>query len=158
MRTQNKYLLIIPMLMALSCTEKIDPTPFEYSQIFSGKTSKTWSLTSLTFRNDGEDYWVLEEACWSDDKYIFYRDVERKFEFITGNKKCSADEQPFTLTDTWSFTNGTATFTFIFPLLNDSPLPFTVTKVDKKNMVLDLFTVEDGSESYQLKLQATDEK
>ncbi len=143
--------------LVISCTETNEPSEFEYSLMFSGETSKTWNLKSIAFRNEGDPEWKLDDPCWSDDRYIFYRDAERKFEFKTGSNKCDPSEDPFTLTDTWSFTNANATLYFIFPLLADFALPYTVKEIDKNDMVLEIYFNDAGSQSYRMKFESDDE-
>lgn len=142
--------------MVLSCKEKIEPTPFDYTKIFSGETSKTWNLKSIAFQNTGDPDWKLSDPCWSDDKYIFHRDDERKFEFKTGSNKCDPAEGSFTITDTWSFNNANATLFFIIPILADFPLPYTVVDVDKNDLELQIYFDDAGSQSYQIKFESDD--
>lgn len=159
MRKLSGYFLsTLIVATVISCSESLDPTPFEYSQIFSGRVSKTWSLRSIAFRNTGDDDWKLTEACWSDDAYIFYRDAERKFEFKSGSTKCDPQESKVTITDTWSFSNANATLSFIIPILSDNALPFTVVDVDNNDLTVEIFFNDAGSQSYQMKFVLKDEK
>ena len=147
---------LVMMGIVFSCSEKIEPTPFDYTKIFSGETSKTWKLKSIAFKNAGDPDWKLTEPCWSDDSYTFYRDDERKFEFETGSVKCDPSEEPYVIIDTWSFSNASATLYFVIPILADFPLPYTVIDVDKNDLELQIFFDDAGSQSYQLKFESED--
>jgi hypothetical protein len=144
--------------VVISCTETLDPTPLDYTKIISGNVSKTWSLRSLSFRNAGDPDWKLNEPCWSDDSYTFYRDTERKFEFKSGSVKCDAFEEKITITDTWSFINANSTLFFVMPLFSDNALPFTVVDIDNNDLVLEFYFNDGGTQSYQLKFDLKDEK
>lgn len=150
-------MLVLPLLALLGCTDN-DPIPLNYTKIFSGNVSKTWSLRSISFRNNGEEFWKISNPCWSDDKYTFYRDTEKKFEFESGNTKCSSGEEKVTITDTWSFVNASSTLYFVLPIFSDSIIPFTVVDVDNNDMTLELFFNEGGTQSYQIKLKLEDEE
>lgn len=149
---------LLLLFVLLGCTDNGEPIPLDYSKIFSGEVSKTWSLRSLAFRDDGEEFWKITNACWSDDLYTFYRDSEKKFEFESGNTKCDSDEELVTIIDTWSFVNGTSTLYFVLPIFSDSPLPFTVVDIDKNDMTLELFFNDGGTQSYQIKLKLEEEE
>ena len=149
---------LIFLLLLIACTDNGDPVPLDYTKIFSGEISKTWSLKSLAFRDDGEEFWKISNSCWADDSYTFYRDAEKKFEFESGSIKCDATEERITIVDTWSFVNGTSTLYFVLPIFSANPLPFTVVDVDKNDMTLELFFNESGTQSYEIKLKLEDEE
>jgi hypothetical protein len=155
----NKLKTIGLLLLStlLGCTDNGEPIPLDYTKIFSGENSKTWSLRSLAFRDDGEEFWKISNNCWADDSYTFYRDSEKNFEFESGNTKCDPTEERITIVDTWSFVNATSTLYFVLPIFSDSPLPFTVVDVDKNDMTLELFFNDGGTQSYQIKLKLDDE-
>ena len=157
MRIVAIYLIMVSAL-AISCSESLDPTPLSYTEIISGKISKTWSLRSIAFKNTGDPDWKLTQACWSDDSYTFYRDSERKFEFKSGSVKCDITETKVTITDTWSFINANSTIFFVVPLFSDSPIPFTVVDIDKNDLTLELYFDDAGSQSYELKFKLESEK
>lgn len=157
MRKFGRYSgVLVMMVMIFSCTENIEPTPFDYTKVISGETSKTWNLTSISFTNEGDPDWKLTDACWSDDEYTFYRDDVRTFEFKTGSNKCDPAESSFTLTDTWSFSNASATLYMVIPLLADIPLPYTVVDVDRNDLELQIYFDEAGTQSYLIKFESDD--
>lgn len=152
------YILLASVCsVILSCSEQLDPKPLEYTKIISGEVSKTWTLRSISFLNEGDPDWKLTDACWSDDTYTFYRDSERKYEFKSGSVKCDITETKVTITDTWSFRNATSTISFIVPLFSDNALPFTVVDIDKNDMTLKFFFNDAGSQSYMLKFALKNE-
>jgi hypothetical protein len=144
--------------VAISCSESLDPQPLDYTQIISGKISKTWKFKSIAFKNEGDPDWKLTNPCWSDDTYTFYRDEEKKFEFESGITKCDPFEPRVTITDTWYFSNATATLSFVFPLLSDNALPFTVVDIDKNDLTLEIFFDLNGKQSYQMKFELDEEE
>ena len=153
------YILLATLgSIIVSCTEKLDPAPLDYTRIISGDVSKTWALSSISFRNEGDPDWRLNDECWSDDDYTFFRDTERKFEFKSGSVKCDALEEKITIIDTWSFINANSTLFFVVPLFSDNALPFTVVDIDNNDMVLELYFNDAGSQSYQLKFDLKDEE
>jgi hypothetical protein len=146
----------IGMLSVLvSCSEEIKPTPYTYSQIFSGKNSKTWIFKSIVLWEEGKtDINFTLPACIRDDQYIFYANTEKKFEVTNGPSKCSPDEPDILLTDTWSFINGGATLTIIIPFLADFALPYIVREVSNKDMVLEIFINFEGTQSYRIAFES----
>jgi hypothetical protein len=144
--------------MLSSCSEDIKPEPFTYSQIFSGKNSKTWKLKSISLIEKGKsDINYSLPNCITDDVYIFYANEERLLEVKEGNSKCSSGDPEVIATDTWSFVNATASLSFVFPLLADIALPYIVKDVNKTNMTLEIYLDEAGTQSYRMKFQSTNE-
>ncbi len=154
MKKKLLYNWLLVGVFGLSCTEKIEPTPFDYTKNFSGENSKTWVLKRVTFLNDeGDNFeWALE--CELDDEYIFYRDDVRKFEYKTGSKKCYSSDVSFT--ETWSFSNASSTLYFSIPFLTEIPLPYTVVDVDKNDLEVRLYLNNAGTQSYRMKFESDD--
>ncbi|MCW5912306.1 MAG: hypothetical protein KIT62_14645 [Cyclobacteriaceae bacterium] len=143
--------LILTISLLISCSEKIEPTPYTYSQIFSGKNQKTWIYKSIILWEEGKsdiNYTLIN--CVSDDLYIFYADAEKKYEVTNGASKCSANEPDLILADTWSFINGGATLTIVIPFLSDLALPYIVREVSSSTMVLEIFINAGNTQSYRI--------
>ena len=96
---------------------------------------------------------IILKIGWIFDDSSFF---VRKFEFKTGSKKCDPSEDPFTLTDTWSFSNGTATLYMVIPLLAEIPLPYTVVEVDRNDLRLQIYFDEAGTQSYLIEFESDD--
>lgn len=140
-----------------SCSDNGEATPYAYSEVFTGKASKTWKLKSIAFKNEGDEDWTLSESCWRDETYTFFRDQERKLEIKSGNNTCFPEEEPLDITDTWAFSNANASLYFIFPLLADFALPYTVKEIDKKEMKLEIYFNDAGTQSYQMIFEVASE-
>jgi hypothetical protein len=156
-RLKNILTLLFISLIIASCSDNGEPTPYVYSKLFSGETSKTWKFKSIAFKNVGDEDWTLSQACWRDETYTFFRDQERKLEIKSGNSLCDPDEEPLDITDTWAFSNANASLYFIFPLLSDFALPYTVKEIDKKEMVLEIYFNDAGTQSYQMIFEVVSE-
>lgn len=143
-------------LLAAGCHESAEPKPFTYSQVFTGERSKTWAITLFEETLDGKVVDRFTVDCTTDDEFTFHATSDRLYEAKSGSKKCSTDEPAIT-TDSWSFTNATATLTFILPLFSDSPLPFIVQEIDDDEMTLEIFFDEAGTASYKIYFELTDE-
>lgn len=151
-------IIIIFLLVAgsLSCSEEIEPTPYTYSQIFSGKEKKTWVFESIILWEEGKaDISYTLSNCISDDQYIFYADSEKKYEVTNGATKCATDEPDLLLTDTWSFINGGATLNIIIPFLSDLALPYIVREVSNTEMLLEIFIDQENTQSYRITFKST---
>ena len=158
----NKYTVqiiffgLFTVLLA-GCHETLEPTPYVYSQNFTGKISKTWSMTFVEYTENGEVIDRFPVDCAKDDDYIFHATSDRLYEVKSNALKCF-DEEPDVMTDTWSFNNATATLTIILPVLSSQQLPFIVRKVDKDDLTLEIFLDQEGVESYRIYFKLTDEE
>lgn len=154
-------LLIISLLSAVvflaGCSEQLEPTPYAYTKIFTGEESKTWSLTLIEVTANGKVVDRFQVDCAFDDSYTFYATSDRQYEVNQGATKCSEDEVT-SLTDSWAFNNASATLTIILPILSSSKLPFIVKKVDKDDLLLEIFFDETGTESYRIHFKVKSEK
>ncbi|MBX2916466.1 MAG: hypothetical protein KF856_14445 [Cyclobacteriaceae bacterium] len=152
------FSLIVITVLVIGCSEEIKPSPYTYSQLFSGKNQKTWAFKSIVLWEKGKSDTNLSLiSCISDDLYIFYADAEKKYEITNGATKCAADEPDIVLTDTWSFVNGGATLNIVIPFLSDLTLPYIVREVSASNMVLEIFINESNTQSYRMAFQSTSE-
>lgn len=149
---------LIMLLFTFSCSEEITPTPYTYTQIFSGKNSKTWIFKSIILWEEGKtDINYTLPNCIRDDRYIFYANEEKTFEVTNGPTKCSPDEPDTIISDTWSFINAGATLTITIPFLADFSLPYIVREIDQNDMLLEIFLDFEGTQSYRIAFEAIDE-
>ncbi len=152
------HLAILSMLLlvVVSCTEEVTPTPYKYTTVFTGENSKTWKVKFLEYTLDGKVDETFNVACATDDKYTFYANSERGYKATTGSKKCSTDESDV-INDSWSFNNASATLTMVLPFFTESSLPFIVRAARKNKMELEIFLDEKNTSSYRIHFEATDE-
>lgn len=145
------------MGIMLSCHESLEPKPYEYTKLLTGKISRTWQLSIIEETLNGEmiDRFALD--CANDDKFIFYATSDRLYEVKSEAFKCFNDE-PAVTTDSWAFNNATATLTIILPFLSSSQLPFIVRKLNDKDLTLEIFFDETGTASYKIYFKLKNEK
>ena len=87
MKGRNTTILIISITLfltfAISCSEEIVPTPYTYTQVFSGKNSKTWIFKSIILWEEGKaDINFTLSNCVKDDRYVFYANSEKTYEVL----------------------------------------------------------------------------
>ena len=146
------------LTVVVSCSEEVMPTPYTYSQIFSGKNSKTWQLRSILLWEEGkQDVTFTLPNCIKDDLYIFYANSEKLFEVKNGATKCDSEEADILVSDTWTFINAGATLTITIPILAEFNLPYIVREVDKNDMLLEIFLDFEGTQSYRLAFKSVGE-
>lgn len=148
---------IIPVMVIISCSEEVKPTPYEYTKVFTGENSKTWKVKFLEQTLNGEIADRFTVTCAADDQYTFYANAERTQEVATGSKKCG-DNEPDLITDSWSFNNASATLLMVIPFLADSSLPMLVKEVSKDKLVLEIFFDQSNTESYRIHFESTHEE
>jgi len=146
----------ILFVAASACTEQITPTPYTYSQVFTGTNSKTWKLKFIEYALNGNVEETFNLPCATDDQYTFHAGSERAFQATTGSQKCSSDESDV-INDTWSFNNATATLTMVLPFFTESALPFIVREAKKSKMEIEIFLDEAGTTSYRMHFEASTE-
>src|SRR5882672_7687833 len=122
MKSRFNILLIVAGVAIVSCSEEVKPTPYTYTQVFTGVHSKTWKVKFLEQTLKGDIVDTFTVTCATDDQYRFYSGSERTLEITTGSKKC-ADGEADLITDSWGFNNSSATLTMILPFLADFQLP-----------------------------------
>lgn len=144
-------------LLLSGCHENLEPTPYQYTRLFTGQISKTWAMTFVEETEGGKVIDRFPVECAQDDEYIFYATYDRLYEVKSGAVKCFTDE-PASMVDTWSFTNATATLTIILPILSSQRLPFIVRKVDEDDLTLEIFFDQEGTASYRIYFELTDEE
>lgn len=136
----------------MSCSEETSPTPYTYTQLFTGKTSKTWAIDHVIQRKDGADDQTFTLAsCEKDDRYTFYANAERLYEVSNGSLKCPADtpEPDMLVSYNWSFSNANANLTMVIPhFFGNYVIPFIVTKATASEMILEVFADEKNTISY----------
>ena len=154
-KTKITFVSIL-LILITSCSEEITPTPYSYTKVFTGATSKTWIVKFLEQTLDGVVKDTFNVSWASDDEYIFYANPERAFKATTSSKKCSTDE-PDIIIDTWSLNNASATLTMVLPFFSLSGLPFIVREAKKNDMVLEFFLDEENTTSYRIHLESIKE-
>lgn len=153
----NKFhIALFGLLFLGACSEDVLPTPYEYTKIFTGETSKTWKLKFLEQTLNGEVEETFNVSCGSDDSYTFYANAERAYKVTTGTKKCDTGEADV-IDDAWSFNNSSATLTMILPFFRDSSLPFIVREAKKNKLELEIFLDQENTSSYRIHLEASNE-
>ena len=159
MRKIAKPLFLLSIILVLlSCSENPQPVTPEFYKIITGKTKKTWKVTTIQWTGEGKsDITYSLNSCLKDDLYVFYANEERLYEVTNGASKCSSDEADTIISDVWSFVNATSTLTIIMPLLSDSNLPFFVRKVTSKEMTLEIYIDQDSKYSYKITMQSVSE-
>ncbi|HMG92995.1 MAG TPA: hypothetical protein VK589_23230 [Chryseolinea sp.] len=157
MRHQRYLLFSICLVAAVGCSEEFTPTPYTYSKIFTGENNKTWKVTLIEETLNGNIIDKFLPSCLTDDRYVFYANPERSLEAISGSRKCFEDEADIT-TDTWSFSNATATLTMILPIFSDSSIPFKVREAEDDDMEVEIFFDETNTGSYRIHFEAIDEE
>ncbi|MEO7989250.1 MAG: hypothetical protein ABI663_06895 [Chryseolinea sp.] len=147
------------VLFGSSCTEEIQPTPYNSTTIFSGANSKTWKMKFMEIAFNGEVVQTDIDACSTDDKFIFYANSEHTLEVTTGSKKCDSNPaEASTIVDSWSFNDATATLTMLYPpLATDGGLPFIVREVKGNKMELEIFLNQSNTVGYRIHFDAVDE-
>ena len=139
-------LLTIVIAGFLGCSEKIEPQPLTYTQLLTGKESKTWQLTTVQVLDNGNPPQTISASqafgsCGADDLYIFYANEEKKFETQEGASKCNANDPDVFVEGSWSMVNASATLEFPFPILTGSsaPFPLTVKQLTETNLTLEYY-------------------
>lgn len=142
------YIALLYGFLGLSaCTEEVKPISFTYSQLLTGKESKTWKLRSIEITDNGktQSYPLSENDCDGDDSYVFFANAEKTYEVHSGKNKCAEDEQDVYYQSSWGLINATATLNIALPLLTgDTSINFVIKKLTEDKMVLEYY-FEDGS-------------
>jgi len=153
------YFIVALLSGVLSCSEKLDPQPNEYSRAFTGEVRKGWQIRSIQLLEEGKGTQSFGlPVCLGDDIYFFYAGIEKSFEISNGNTKCSAEEPDIIISDTWEFSNANATMNIILPLFADFKLPYFVREVDENEMELEIFLDEENRSRYRINFRAVDEE
>lgn len=136
----------------LSCSETLKPEPITFYKTFTGDDHKSWSIQYVVFKQVGKgDQKFSLSPCGSDDQYIFYANSDHTYEVNNNGTTCpAADGVSYSLTDSWSFVNATAKLTIIIPAFSDIALQFFIRSIDDRQMVLEIFSNQDNTASYQL--------
>lgn len=150
-----KWIATLLVFLLLACTEEVPVTPYEYSKVFSGETSRGWTIRSVLLWTEGKATLPLFlDECDIDDIYVFYADADHTYQVREGGKRCT-DGSPAVITQSnWSFVSSKATLTIPIPLIFEEPLPFTVREVDESRMTLEIF-FDEGKGSYRFNFRST---
>jgi hypothetical protein len=157
MRPHRYLLFSICLIVAMGCSEEFTPTPYNYTKVFTGENNKTWKIILFEETLNDEVVEKFLPSCVSDDRYVFFANSEHTLEAASGSRKCFEDEADIT-TDTWSFSNATATLTMILPILADNALPFIVREAEGDDMEIEIFFDETNTSSYRIHFEAIDEE
>jgi len=153
------FLICVPLLTAISCSEEFTPTPFTFTKFFTGENSKTWKIDLIEITQDGKVTDRFSEACLNDDKFIFHANTEHTYEAHSGRSKCfQVEPEPDLVLDTWSYSTNKATLTFIIPRVSDNNLPYIVREVDEDDMIVEIFFDQENTESARIHFEAIDEE
>lgn len=152
--------IFLLLLASVACTEKLEVEPFVYHKIFTGETSKGYTLKSAAFLQAGKTPSPISifdpdsfDQCVVDDIYTFYNNPERRFEVSEGATRCNSTDPDVYIEDTWSFVNANATLTIPFPLLG-GVVPFIVTSADERSLVLEVY-FDDNKQGYRFSFRST---
>ena len=157
------YFLIIAFFSG--CREDVEPVPYTYSQLLTGKNWKSWKMIGLQYRENGKpiETYNLElftdpqSLCIFDDLYIFYANDERLFEVDEGGTKCNPDDPQTFLTSNWALVNANATIEFVIPLLIPFPYPYVLQELSENRMVAEVYFT-DNTQSYRMIFKAIKEQ
>jgi hypothetical protein len=157
---RNRYWLLIGLLAALGCTEQNEPIPYTYTQVFTGKISKTWRLDRIKLREPGEPDATLNlNPCSRDDLYTFYANEGKELKVENGASFCGSDQEEELITYFWEFNQGAASLSMVLPnVFGYFFIPFTVKEARDNKMELEIFLDEDGTVSYLLEFKLVDEE
>ena len=140
----TKYITIACLFSLLACSEPVKVEPLTYTQIFTGKTKKIWTIRSVQQTQNGKGTQTFTlDPCIYDDQYIFINDFDKTYQVLDGSNKCLSTDPDVLVDSNWSFVNATATLTIIVPILSESPLPFIVKSIDDTKMTIDVY-VDDA--------------
>jgi hypothetical protein len=156
-RIASLFSAFVLLVLALSCSEELVPTPYTYTKVFTGENSKTWKIKFLEETYEGKVIERFPLNCATDDEYTFYANSEHTFEALTGTQKCDSTE-PGLIEDVWTFTNASATLTMILPFFSvNSTVPLIVRAADDDEMELEIFLDEENTASYRIHFEVIDE-
>lgn len=144
----------------LACTETKEPSPYTYSQIFTGKVSKSWKLDRLLLRESGKTDVVYSlNNCERDDLYVFYANTEKKLEVQNGSNKCDSEEDNLLVTYKWEFNQASASLSMVLPhIFGYYFIPFTVKEAKSDKMTLEIFIDEAATISYVMEFKRASEE
>lgn len=134
---------IVLLLANMACREEFVPEPFTYSQLLTGKVSKTWKMTGISIFEDGsptQNIPLPENDCAFDDQYVFFANEEKRYEILNAALKCDETEGDIVVTDVWAFSNANATLEIILPILTtESRLPFIVKSLKEDRLTMEIY-------------------
>ena len=151
------FIACICVMLGVSCSEDIKPTPYTYTRFFTGANSKTWKVKLFEQTLDGKVVDRFLPSCLTDDRFVFQANSDHGYQTTSGSRKCFDEEQASTV-NTWSFVNATATLTMVFPLFDDNPIPFFVRKANNEDFEAELYFGDTQAESYRIQFELVDEE
>lgn len=149
-----------------SCSEEVKPDPLTYTQLLTGKESKTWRLTSFQVFDDGTGSGTVnardfDAPCIVDDLYVFYANDVKTMEVREGASKCNAADPDLVLEDSWSFVNATATLEFNFAGFIPQKLNYKVRNLTENTMTVEFYYLDylpDVNLSYRFTFTAQSDR
>ncbi|HEX8061494.1 MAG TPA: hypothetical protein VF473_11190 [Cyclobacteriaceae bacterium] len=151
----TKYITMAGLFLMVACSEPLKVEPLTYTQIFSGKTKKTWTIRSIQQIQNGKGTQTFTlNPCIYDDQYVFNNDFNKTYQVLDGANKCSASDPNVLVDSNWSFVNATSTLTIVMPLLSESPLPFIVKSIDNTKMTIDIYIDDQRTSAYRFNFKS----
>lgn len=151
----NKLMPAILFPLALiGCTESVKPIPYTYTQVFTGTTSKTWTITQIKYTEVGKaDLNLGLSSCAADDEYTFFDNSDHSYSVTEGATKCTSTDPDVIVDDIWSFNNSGAVLTIIMPIFDSvDRIPFIVNQASDNKIVLQIFLDSENKTSYKITL------
>ncbi|HEX8529894.1 MAG TPA: hypothetical protein VF646_07715 [Cytophagales bacterium] len=126
------------------CSEEVKPEPPTYSQLLTGKESKTWRLSSFQVFDDGTGSGTVnarefDAPCIVDDLYVFYANDVKTMEVEEGASKCNPADPDLVLEDTWSLVNASATLEFNFAGFIPQKLNYKVRNLTENTLTVEFY-------------------
>ncbi|MDJ1472089.1 hypothetical protein QNI19_19255 [Cytophagaceae bacterium DM2B3-1] len=136
-----------------ACSEKIEPKPYTFSQLLTGKESKKWQLVAFQVVDEGQVYNARLFPCEQNDIYTFYANAAKEVEIQNGDSKCD-EAEPDAYEGNWALINATATLAIPIPFLSgSSSIPFTLKQITATSFIVEYYFL-DIEASYRFTFNA----
>lgn len=143
-------ILFLGLAALMSCTEQVEPIPYDYFKVFAGENGKGWKIRNVQLLQNGKGTQTFSlPDCQTDDLYIFYANREHTYRITEGASKCDAADPDVIAESNWQFVNAGAVLTVLIPLFADIPYPYILKEVDDTKMVLEIYFDNDQA-SYRI--------
>ena len=157
MKRISTYLILASLFVGLSCSEELNPQPYEYTRLLTNGSAKTWVLSHYAFTENGEVDNSSILACYKDDRHTFWANPEKSIQVTGGENKCVEDEPGMLINDTWSFNNANATLIVEISLIVGK-LPYFIRDLDEDDLVLEIFIDQESIFSYRIYFEAVEDE